>query len=71
MGKFSDMALLWSNQAWCETTSIVGSQKEQIDKVLHQKIAALFHLHKYFVSFSSTGSAENTGKCFEHLFSFV
>lgn len=39
MGQFSDMALCRVLQLW--------TRQERVAKVLHQKIAALFHLPKY------------------------
>lgn len=52
------MALLEYGQAWCETTSTVGSQKEQVNKVLRQKIAALVHLNKHLGVIQFRGSRD-------------
>lgn len=64
MGKLSDMALFQSDQAWCEMLWTHRSKKKK-----KKRIAALFHLQKYFVSFISTWS-ENTRGAFPTSFFF-
>lgn len=67
MGKLSDMALFQSNQAWCET--VVDSQEQKRRK---EKEGLLpYFTCKNTLCHSFQAVPKNTGKCSEHLISFV